>query len=89
MISKLHAFFGGTFDPIHFGHLYSAQALATQIGLDHVWLLPNNIPPHRLQPEASSDQRLEMIRYAIQNLPIFDINTSELEKEGSSWIVDT
>jgi len=51
-MSELHALFGGTFDPIHFGHLRPVEALAQQTGLQRVTLLPNNVPPHRPQPEA-------------------------------------
>ncbi|PJZ04669.1 nicotinic acid mononucleotide adenylyltransferase [Pantoea rodasii] len=88
-MSKLYALFGGTFDPIHFGHLRPVEALAQQVGLKKVTLLPNNVPPHRPQPEASAQQRVEMLRCAIATRPLFDIDTRELERETPSWTVAT
>lgn len=57
----LHALFGGTFDPIHYGHLRPVEALAAEVGLNRVTLLPNHVPPHRPQPEANAQQRLKMV----------------------------
>ncbi|ORM55047.1 nicotinic acid mononucleotide adenylyltransferase [Pantoea conspicua] len=88
-MSELHALFGGTFDPIHFGHLRPVEALAQQTGLQKVTLLPNNVPPHRPQPEASADQRVDMLRCAIADLPLFDIDTRELKRDTPSWTVAT
>ena len=88
-MSKLYALFGGTFDPIHFGHLRPVEALAQQVGLKKVTLLPNNVPPHRPQPEASARQRVEMLRCAIATRPLFDIDTRELERDTPSWTVAT
>ncbi|MBI6191543.1 nicotinate-nucleotide adenylyltransferase [Providencia rettgeri] len=90
--SKQHnllALFGGTFDPIHFGHLRPVQALAQQVGLEKVILLPNHVPPHRPQPEATPSQRLEMVKLAIQNAPLFAIDTRELEKNSPSYTIET
>ncbi|MET3813190.1 nicotinate-nucleotide adenylyltransferase [Pantoea sp. UYEF8] len=88
-MSELHALFGGTFDPIHFGHLRPVEALAQQTGLKKVTLLPNNVPPHRPQPEASATQRVAMLHCAIAGLPLFDIDTRELERDTPSWTVTT
>lgn len=88
-MSELHALFGGTFDPIHFGHLRPVEALAQQTGLARVLLLPNNVPPHRPQPEASPTQRVAMLRCAIRDLPLFAIDTRELERDTPSWTVST
>ena len=88
-MSKLYALFGGTFDPIHYGHLRPVEALAQQVGLKKVTLLPNNVPPHRPQPEASAQQRVAMLRCAIADSPLFDIDTRELERETPSWTVAT
>lgn len=52
-MSELQAIFGGTFDPVHYGHLRTVEALAALTGLQKVTLLPNNVPPHRPQPVAS------------------------------------
>jgi len=88
-MSKLHALFGGTFDPIHYGHLRPVEALAGQIGLKKVTLLPNNVPPHRPQPQASAAQRVAMLQCAIADRPLFDIDTRELARSTPSWTVAT
>ncbi len=88
-MSDLHALFGGTFDPVHFGHLRPVEALAQQTGLARVLLLPNNVPPHRPQPVASPTQRVEMLRCAIQDRPLFEIDTRELQLDAPSWTVAT
>ncbi|EMI5492511.1 nicotinate-nucleotide adenylyltransferase [Providencia stuartii] len=85
----LQALFGGTFDPIHYGHLRPVEALAKQVGLEKVILLPNHVPPHRPQPEASPTQRLEMVRLAIQDNPLFTIDTRELERNSPSYTIET
>ncbi|PKH20521.1 nicotinic acid mononucleotide adenylyltransferase [Enterobacterales bacterium CwR94] len=85
----LHALFGGTFDPIHFGHLQPVTALAQETGLQRVTLLPNNVPPHRPQPEATAAQRAEMVELAIANNPLFAVDTRELQRDTPSWTVDT
>lgn len=87
--TPLHALFGGTFDPIHFGHLHPVEALARLAGLQQVTLLPNNVPPHRPQPEASAAQRVEMIRLAIAGHPLFRLDQRELQRETPSWTVET
>ncbi|MEB5970529.1 nicotinate-nucleotide adenylyltransferase [Pantoea dispersa] len=88
-MSDLYALFGGTFDPIHYGHLRPVTALAQQVGLQKVTLLPNNVPPHRPQPEASAQQRVAMLRCAVADRPLFDIDTRELARTTPSWTVDT
>jgi len=88
-MSELCALFGGTFDPVHYGHLHPAEALAHQVGLKTVTLMPNNVPPHRPQPEASAAQRLAMLQCAISDRPLFDIDTRELQRTTPSWTVTT
>lgn len=88
-MSELHAVFGGTFDPVHYGHLRPVEALAQQVGLKKVTLLPNNVPPHRPQPEATPAQRVAMLQCAIAGLPLFDIDQRELAREAPSWTVTT
>ncbi len=86
---KLHALFGGTFDPIHYGHLQVAETLAKQAGLQQVILLPNHIPPHRPQPEATPQQRLAMITLAIAGKPLFHVDSRELQSTAPSYAVNT
>nr|WP_278979482.1 nicotinate-nucleotide adenylyltransferase [Providencia alcalifaciens] len=85
----LQALFGGTFDPIHYGHLRPVEALAKQVGLQKVILLPNHVPPHRPQPEASPAQRLEMVKLAIQDNPLFSVDTRELRRDTPSFTLET
>ncbi|SEQ55974.1 nicotinate-nucleotide adenylyltransferase [Rosenbergiella nectarea] len=88
-MSKLSAWFGGTFDPIHNGHLHCAREIASLLDLQNVTLLPNNVPPHRPQPEASATQRVELLKRAIQDAPLFSIDCRELERDIPSWTIDT
>ncbi|MBI6548370.1 nicotinate-nucleotide adenylyltransferase [Xenorhabdus lircayensis] len=85
----IQALFGGTFDPIHYGHLRPVEALAQLVGLKQVILLPNHVPPHRPQPEATSQQRLEMVRLAVQDNPLFIVDTRELERQTPSYTIET
>ncbi len=87
----LTAMFGGTFDPIHYGHIKPVIALAKLVGLKRITLLPNNVPPHRPQPEASTQQRLAMVQMALADIggSLFDIDDRELRRDNPSWTVDT
>lgn len=86
---KLHALLGGTFDPIHYGHLQPAEALAAQVGLQKVTLMPNNVPPHRPQPEASPAQRVAMVRLAIADHPLFEVDLREMQRDTPSYTIET
>ena len=81
--------FGGTFDPVHFGHLRPALELQQSIGLDEVRLLPSHVPPHRSQPHATPRQRLAMLHAAVDGDPAFTVDTREFEREGPSYTLDT
>lgn len=87
--TALHALYGGTFDPVHYGHLRSVEALALLVGLHKVTLLPNNVPPHRPQPEASPAQRVAMVRLAIAGNPLFELDLREMQRETPSYTLDT
>jgi nicotinate-nucleotide adenylyltransferase len=80
---------GGTFDPVHFGHLRPALEIQQQLGMQEVRLVPCRIPPHRPQPQASAAQRVAMLRAAISRHPGLRIDTRELERDGPSWTLDT
>lgn len=81
--------FGGTFDPIHFGHLRPALELFEQLGLERVHMIPSAVPPHRPQPVASAEQRLAMLELALAGQQGLMIDKRELERSGPSYMVDT
>ncbi len=85
--------FGGTFDPVHYGHLRSALEVKDIFGLDEVRLIPCADPPHREQPAASADMRLQMLELAIKNQPGLKIDTREVDRydqhQEPSYMVDT
>lgn len=82
--------FGGSFDPIHYGHLILAESCREQASLDQVWFVPSNIQPHKPDgPRASDRQRCEMIELALAGHTAFVLSKIELEREGTSFTVDT
>lgn len=80
---------GGTFDPVHFGHLRSALEVHEALALDELRLLPSARPPHRGQPGCSAEQRLQMVSLAIRNVPGLRVDDRELLRESPSWTVDS
>jgi nicotinate-nucleotide adenylyltransferase len=80
---------GGTFDPIHFGHLRTALELYQALDLGEVRLIPCYQPVHRKLPIASPEQRLEMVRCAIQNEPALTIDSCEIDRQRPSYSVET
>lgn len=86
---SLQALYGGTFDPVHYGHLKPVEILANLIGLQRVIIMPNNVPPHRPQPEATSEQRKEMLALAIADKPLFRLDERELRRNTPSWTSQT
>lgn len=84
-MNQLQALFGGTFDPVHYGHLKPVEALANQVGLSRVIIMPNNVPPHRPQPEATSQQRKTMLELAIADKPLFILDERELRRDTPSY----
>lgn len=81
--------FGGTFDPVHYGHLRSALEVKEAFNLAEVRLIPSSVPPHRPQPAATATMRLEMLELAVKNQPGLTIDTRELYRAGQSYMVDT
>jgi len=84
------AIYGGTFDPIHHGHLILAREAAEILGLDRVIFVPNAISPHKLaQQPTPPELRLEMVRAAIAGESKFTVDDLELRRPGPSYAVDT
>lgn len=81
--------FGGTFDPIHYGHLRTAFELLRALKLAQVRFLPTGNPPHRENPLAASDLRLEMVRAAVAGQPGFSVDDREIRRSGVSYSIDT
>ncbi|MDQ3695154.1 MAG: nicotinate-nucleotide adenylyltransferase [Chloroflexota bacterium] len=80
---------GGTFDPVHLGHLIIATELAEALGLDEVLFVPAGRPPHKADLVVSPDRdRLAMLRLALSGNPAFDISTIELDRPGPSYTAD-
>ncbi len=82
--------FGGTFDPIHWGHLRSAEEVSETFGLGRVYFIPASIPPHkRGQTRTPARDRLNMVRLAVARNPRFAVSTVELARPGVSYSIDT
>lgn len=80
---------GGTFDPVHIGHLRAAVEVVEQFCLDELRLIPCARPPHRATPQVSADQRLAMAREAVRELPAVTVDDRELRRERPSWTIET
>ena len=82
---------GGTFDPIHCGHLQLAQNARVQFSLDKVIFVPAYKPPHKQEflPRASAADRYEMVRLALEGKPFFELSDCELMRKGISYTCDT
>ncbi|AWM37458.1 Nicotinate-nucleotide adenylyltransferase [Gemmata obscuriglobus] len=81
--------FGGTFDPVHMGHLILAEQCRAQAGLDQVWFVPSYAPPHKAKDITRFEQRCEMIELAIAGHPAFQVNRIEKELPPPSFTANT
>lgn len=81
--------YGGTFDPIHFGHLRTALEIKENFSLNEVRLIPCGHPSHREIPLTSPQKRSEMLQLAVQNHPELIIDKRELDRKGISYMIDT
>jgi len=88
-MAKIIGINGGTFDPIHFGHLRPALEVLMALGLEEVKFIPSYNPVHRGQPSVSANHRCEMVSLAIQRQPKFSLDRIEAEREGESYTIDT
>ncbi len=82
--------FGGTFNPIHRGHIKVAKEVKQGFGLDRIWLIPAAVPPHKEGGKiVPAEDRLEMIRLAVGNDLDFSVSDVELKRKGPSYTIDT
>lgn len=82
--------FGGTFDPIHYGHLRAAEEARELFALDRVLFMPAAMPPHKTQRRVTqASHRLEMVRRAVAGHPAFQVSDLECERQGASYSVET
>jgi len=80
---------GGTFNPIHYGHLRPAEEIRERLRLDKVLFIPSARPPHKDSDIIEPHHRLEMVRLAIKSNPRFDVSTIEVMRKGKSYSVRT
>jgi nicotinate-nucleotide adenylyltransferase len=80
---------GGTFNPIHNGHLFIAEEARIYYSLSKVIFIPNNIPPHRNTGNLPNEDRFNMIKLAIESNPYFDVSRFEIDNSGVSYSVNT
>lgn len=83
------ALLGGTFDPVHFGHLRSAVEAQKILGVTGVRLIPSYCPPHRNQPAATASQRLAMLELATAGIDFVHVDDREIKRQGFSYTIDT
>ncbi|MCS7237330.1 MAG: nicotinate-nucleotide adenylyltransferase [Thermoguttaceae bacterium] len=82
--------FGGTFDPVHWGHLLLAECCREQANLDEVWFIPASTPPHKRQRRLTDARfRVEMLELAVAGHPKFRVSKMEIERGGVSYTIDT
>lgn len=81
--------FGGTFDPVHNGHLRTALEVSELLALDELRLVPISVPPHRGAPVATAAERLRMLQLAADASPGFVVDDVELQRGGASYTIDT
>jgi len=86
---RIVGLFGGTFSPIHFGHLRMAQELANALNMDEVKFIPSANPPHKDSVMVSAEHRSAMVKLAVADNPLFSVDELELARDGRSYTIDT
>ena len=81
--------FGGTFDPVHYGHIKPALSIKQTLHLTQLRFVPNRVPPHRELPWLDVEQRLLLLKSAVQDYPGVVVDERELKRSGPSYMVDT
>lgn len=80
---------GGTFNPVHYGHLRMAQELAEELAIDTIRFIPAANPPHKSTHNISALHRLAMVNLAVADNPLFQLDDQELKRDGQSYTIDT
>ncbi|GBR77504.1 nicotinate nucleotide adenylyltransferase [Candidatus Termititenax dinenymphae] len=88
-MAKKFGILGGAFDPIHQGHIHIAELARQELALDKVYFLPLGIAVHKDQPQHSAEQRLKLIRNALETQKNFAVLTLDIERNSPSYAVDT
>ena len=88
-MAKALGILGGTFDPIHYGHLRPAQEVLRALDLAEIRVIPAANPPHRRSPVATPEQRLRMVELAVTGVPGFTVDDREFRRSGPSYTVLT
>ena len=84
------AVFGGTFNPVHYGHLRTALEVKEILGVEKVIFVPANVPPHKEGAElAPAEERLELVRLAVEGNRDFEVSDMEIKRGGKSYTIDT
>lgn len=86
---KAIGIFGGTFDPVHYGHLRAALEAMENLQLQDFHMLPAGTPPHRANTFAPAEHRLAMLKLALSRYPELQVDEREVRREGASYMVDT
>ena len=81
--------YGGSFDPVHLGHLITAESIKKELNFERLFLLPCCVPVHKNSLHYSSKQRLEMLSLAIKEFPSLEIDTREIDRGGNSFMIET
>ena len=89
MPSEKIAVMGGTFDPIHYGHLVAAEAVYCELSVQRVIFIPTGSPPHKKTRVTSAEMRYQMTALAIEDNPHFTVSRMEIEREGKTYTIDT
>ena len=81
--------FGGTFDPVHFGHIKPVLNVKQALNLSQIRFIPNSVPPHREEPWLSAEQRLSLLQSALEEYADVVVDPRELDRGGPSYMIDT
>lgn len=88
-MNKIIGIYGGTFDPIHNGHLHVANTLLTELPFQEIRFIPCFEPVHRQSPIATPEQRLHLCELALENQTKLIVDSREIQREGKSFMIDT